>query len=122
MSAETTAAQEVDYDGLLFHPTGACPDDDVFTGEYHQVGDLVWAEIAGPPVRMGRLVGTVAADGTIDAGYSQVMDDGEVVSGRVLSSPTRLPDGRIRLAEHWRRSDGSSGVSYIDSEPAAPGS
>jgi hypothetical protein len=70
---------------------------------------------------MGRLVGTVGADGTIDAGYAQVMDDGEVVSGRVLSRPSRLPDDRIRLAEHWRRSDGSSGVSYIDSEPAAPG-
>jgi hypothetical protein len=39
----------------------------VFTGEYHQVGDLVCAEIAGPPVRMGRLlVGTVGVDGTID--------------------------------------------------------
>ena len=111
-----SAAQVVDYDGLLFHPIGAGPTDDVFTGAYHQVGDLVWAEIAGPPVRIGRLVDTVGADGTIDAGYTQVMDDGEVVSGRVLSRPTRLPDGRIRLAEHWRRNDGSSGVSYIDSE------
>lgn len=116
MSTGMTAGEVVDYDGLLFHPTGAGPGDAVFTGSYHQVGHLVWAEIAGPPVRMGRLVGTVAADGTIDAGYAQVMDDGEVVSGRVVSRPTRLPDGRIRLAEHWRRSDGSSGVSYIDSE------
>jgi hypothetical protein len=116
MTAGTSAAQVVDYDGLLFHPAGAGAADDVFTGEYHQVGDLVWADIAGPPVRMGRLVGTVAPDGTIDAGYAQVMDDGEVVSGRVVSRPTRLADGRIRLAEHWRRSDGSSGVSYIESE------
>jgi hypothetical protein len=31
-----------------------------------------------------------------------------------VSTPDRLTDGRVRLTEHWRRLDGSSGVSQIE--------
>jgi hypothetical protein len=107
----------VNYDGLVFHPIDAEPvDGKITTGRYHQNGELVWAEITGPKVRIGRLVGSVSAQGVISASYSQVMADGGIVAGLVVSTPTTLPDGRVRLAENWRRIDGSSGVSYIDSE------
>jgi len=39
---------------------------------------------------------------------------GETVAGVCVSTPTLLPDGRVRLTEHWRRLDGSSGVSHIE--------
>lgn len=109
---------EVNYDGRVFHPIGAVPvDGEITTGVYHQDGDLVWAEIKGPSVRVGRLVGSVAADGAINAAYSQVMADGEVIAGRVVSRPTVLPDGRVHLSESWQRIDGSSGASCIE-EPS----
>ena len=109
------------YDGRVFHPadTGggadaAQPPGERPTGRYHQDGELVWADFSGGSLRVGRLVGVAAPDGTIDAAYCQVMADGEVVAGRCVSRPTPLPGGRIRLAEHWVRHDGSTGVSYID--------
>jgi hypothetical protein len=83
-------------------------------GHYHQQDDLVWAEFGGGPVRTGRLVGVRDGAGVIEAAYCQIMADGEVAAGRCTSIPTVLPDGRVRLTEHWRRVDGSSGVSEIE--------
>ncbi|GAA2038415.1 hypothetical protein GCM10009839_44950 [Catenulispora yoronensis] len=109
-----------DYDGIRFraedHPTTA-PHAAAGTptiGHYHQNGDLVWAEFGGGRLRTGRLVGTTRPDGTIDAAYCQLALDGTMVAGTVVSTPERLPDGRIRLVEDWRRADGSTGVSVIE--------
>jgi hypothetical protein len=102
------------YDGLVVRPER--PDGAI--GRYHQEGTLVWAEFTGGRVRTGRLVGTCSADGTINAAYCQVMTDGRVISGTCVSTPDRLADGRLRLTERWRRSDGSIGVSRIEEVPA----
>lgn len=110
----------INYDGRRFRSLGAgrlgaalaVP-----TGYYHQDGDLVWVEIVGGPVRIGRLVGRCRPDGTIDAGYCQLMTGGEVVAGTCVSTPTVLDDGRVQLQERWQRIDGSSGVSWIEEVP-----
>ena len=110
---------EIGYDGRVFRSTetgGATGEAPV--GHYHQQGDLVWAEFSGAHLRTGRLVGTRRPDGTIDAAYCQVTGTGTAIAGTVVSTPTVLPDGRIRLAERWRRADGSTGVSYIEEVPA----
>lgn len=117
-----TVTESFDYDGVLFGAPDA-PDEHA-VGRYHQVEDLVTVEITGGRVRAGHLVGTVDRAGVITAAYAQLMLDGETVAGQVRSVPSRLPDGRIMLTEHWRRSDGSSGVSSIVSlnrAPADPG-
>ena len=105
----------IDYDGRRFRP--ADPDAAPAEGLYFQDGDLVWAEFTGTRVRAGRLVGTCRADGTIDAAYSMVTVDGEYVAGTCTSTPTVLDDGRIRLAEAWRRMDGSAGISHVVESP-----
>ena len=105
------------YDGRRFRPVGAVPDPsgaEPSVGHYHQSGDLVWAEFSGTAVRTGRLVGTCGPDGVLDAAYCYVTAAGETVSGTFTGTPTVLADGRIRLTEHWRRADGSSGVSEIE--------
>ncbi len=109
------------YDGRLFGPAEPVPGSVI--GHYRQRDELVWAEFAGDRVRTGRLVGVRDAAGVIDAGYCQIMADGEVVAGRCRSTPTVLPDGRLRLTEHWRRADGSSGVSQIEelADPVSAG-
>jgi hypothetical protein len=103
----------VEYDGRVFEPVGQ-PAGEHAVGRYSQDGALVWAELSGAHLRTGRLVGRRDADGTIDAGYCQVMADGRVVAGRCVSTPTVLPDGRLRLTEHWRRCDGTTGISLIE--------
>lgn len=115
----------IDYDGrwfgLVADPLAPVDPHDRPFGQYHQDGSLVWAEFyAGGRLRSGRLVGLGRPDGTIDAGYCLLTVDGEVVTGRVHSVPEVLPDGRIRLADHYRRLDGSTGVSYIEELPRPP--
>jgi hypothetical protein len=119
-SPEQLAAVPVSYGERHFRPVGDEPGPDgrwPSVGHYHQDGDLVWAEFSGSAVRAGRLVGSCRPDGIIDAAYCMVTADGEVLSGGCVSSPERLPDGRIRLVEQWRRLDGASGVSQIEEIP-----
>jgi hypothetical protein len=104
----------VGYDGRVFAPVDFEGAGEAPTGHYSQDGELVWAEFSGAHVRAGRLVGRVGADGTIDAAYCQVTADGRVLAGRCVSTPSMLPDGRLRLTERWRRCDGTTGVSQID--------
>jgi len=104
----------VGYDGRVFAPVDFEGADEAPTGRYSQDGDLVWAEFSGAYVRAGRLVGRRGADGTIDAAYCQITVDGRVLAGRCVSTPSLLPDGRLRLTERWRRCDGTTGVSQID--------
>lgn len=103
----------VDLAGRRFAPAGStgAPSS---VGRYHQDGDTVWADFAGPTVRAGRLVGTRRPDGVIDAAYCYVTADGAAVAGTCESTPEVLADGRVRLTERWRRMDGSSGVSVIE--------
>jgi hypothetical protein len=110
-------ADTPNYQGRLFGPSDPVPGS--VLGHYFQQDDLVWAEFSGGRVRTGRLVGVRDQAGVIDAAYCQIMADGAVVAGRCLSTPTVLPDGRIRLAEQWHRADGSTGVSYIEELPPA---
>lgn len=111
----------VDYDGRRFSPVGRqegrLGGADVPVGHYHQDGDLVWAEFAGGGVLAGRLVGRCRPDGVIDATYCMVRAGGETVAGAVVSTPTMLDDGRVRLSERWRRLDGSTGISHIEQIP-----
>jgi hypothetical protein len=103
----------VDYSGRRFAPAGSTGTP-TSVGRYHQDGDSVWAEFAGPAVRVGRLVGTRRPDGVIDASYCYVTAAGAAVAGTCESTPEVLADGRVRLIERWRRMDGSSGVSVIE--------
>jgi hypothetical protein len=115
----------INYDGRSFRSSAAetaTAGGQGPTGHFHQDGGEVWAEFAGGKVVRGRWVGTCAPDGTLEFAYCQLLADGEVVAGLCTSKPEILDDGRIRLAEHWRRFDRtrSTGISYIE-EVAGPG-
>jgi hypothetical protein len=111
----------IDYDGRRFVSSAAetAGAGDFPVARYAQRGDLVWAEFAGGRVRAGRLVGVAAPNGVLRLAYCQVLTDGAMVAGECVSTPTVLPDGRLRLEERWRRADGSTGVSVIEELPAA---
>ncbi|MFL6130014.1 MAG: hypothetical protein ACJ73E_13235 [Mycobacteriales bacterium] len=109
------AGGPVQYGGRRFRPVGEPAGADASAvGRYHQDGDLVWAEFSGAAVRAGRLVGTRGPDGALDAAYCFLTASGEPVAGACRTTPEVLADGRLRLTEHWRRLDGSTGVSRIE--------
>jgi hypothetical protein len=108
------SAMTSSYDGRRFAPAGTALTPGGALAAWSQDGDTVTARFAGGPLRTGFLVGTVGDGGVVDAAYCQVLADGTVQAGRCLSTPEHLPDGRLRLREEWRRTDGDAGVSLID--------
>lgn len=87
---------------------------------YHQQDKLVWAEYAGGSIVKGFLIAVVQPDNSLDMRYEHVNTQGELMTGRCLSTPELLPDGRIRLHEQWQWTSGdqSSGQSVIEEIPA----
>ncbi len=83
---------------------------------YHQEGGVVWAEYRGGSVVKGFLVAKVLTDGELDMVYQHLNTDGDFRTGVCRSTPEVLPDGRIRLHERWRwtNGDGSEGTSVIE--------
>ena len=109
----------VGYDGRRFRSvenssTGEVGPETVF--DYRQREDLIWATYEGGAVRFGTLVGTVDAQGRLDARYAHVNGAGELMTGECRTTPERLPDGRLRLHEEWRWTSGdrSSGTSVVE--------
>jgi hypothetical protein len=91
----------INYDGRRFRVAGSGPDGP--SAVYRQSGDLLWAEFGGGHARRGSLTGVVHADGTLEFGYTMVVDSGEVICGRCTSTPHTGEDGRILLHEKWER-------------------
>jgi len=75
---------------------------------FAQEGSTVWARYAGGAVELGYLVGSVTSGGFVFR-YSQVDRRGEVHGGRSVCDIALLPDGRVRLLEHfsWESREGS---------------
>lgn len=100
-SVENTANGEVSGDTLF---------------QYHQDGDIVWATYKGGSVHFGVLVAKVLDDDHLEVSYSHVNIHGEIQTGICHSFPEVLPDGRLRLYEHWQWTSGdeSKGKSIVE--------
>jgi hypothetical protein len=83
---------------------------------YHQKEDVVWAEYSGGEIVQGTLIAKCDERGNLDMRYQHINRNGELMTGKCLSSPEVLPDGRIRLHEKWQWTCGdlSSGESVIE--------
>lgn len=103
---------EIDYDGRRFRPVENSAGGEVDGGtlfHYRQRGNVVWATYEGGGIRWGTLVATVDDRGRLDMRYAHVNDAGELMTGVCASTPEALPDGRLRLHEHWRWTSGGGG-------------
>jgi hypothetical protein len=110
---------EINYDNRRFagvsnSETGEVSPETIF--HYHQQGDIVWATYAGGSIRFGTLVATMNADGSLEMRYQHVNQGGDLCTGRCVSTPEVLPDGRYRLHESWQWTSGdlSSGHSIVE--------
>jgi hypothetical protein len=94
--------------------SGEISDDFVFL--YHQEGNVLSCEYAGGEIKEGRIVGSVDDEGVITFSYRQTNSKGQERSGICVSTPEILPDGRIRLHESWRWTDGdqSTGSTVLE--------
>jgi len=103
---------DIDYNNRNFRsiensPGGDVDGDTLF--EYRQKGDIVWATYEGSAVAFGTLTARVLPDGQLDMRYQHVAADGLIRTGRCLSTPEILLDGRVRLHERWRWTKGGEG-------------
>ena len=85
---------------------------------YKHIGNIVFADYSGGAIQYGHLLGIVSEYGTIDMRYHQVNALGEIMTGKCISTPEILPDGRIRLYEvwEWTSGDKSKGTSIIEEQ------
>jgi hypothetical protein len=102
----------VNYEGRSFRSIansdgGDAGGDTVFL--YHQEGELVWATYSGGAVSWGTLLARVDGAGNLDMRYQHLGSDGAFKAGRCQSRPEVLPDGRLRLHERWRWTEGAAG-------------
>lgn len=114
----------MNYDGRKFvsvknSGTGEVGAETIF--HYHQKENVVWAEYGGGEIMRGTLIAICNEAGELDMRYQHINKKGELMTGKCLSSPEVLPDGRIRLQEKWQwtcgdRSAGESVIEEITSE------
>jgi hypothetical protein len=109
-------------EGKVFRSVANTENGDVGAGtvfHYRQNGDIVTADYSGGGIVAGHLIARVLAGGQLDMRYHHLNDKGEFMLGTCLSTPERLPDGRLRFKEKWQwlSGDMSSGSSEIEEIP-----
>lgn len=83
---------------------------------YQQTGNIITATYAGGQIKQGNLIGKVNTQGQIEMRYQHLNQALEFMTGRCVSTPEVLPNGKIRLHEKWQwtSGDGSEGESVIE--------
>jgi Domain of unknown function (DUF3291) len=117
--SEASVAAPFSYDGRRFRnrsnsPNGTCSPETEF--HYHQSASRVWATYAGGQVRFGSLMAVADPEGVLDVRYHHVDSAGEFRTGKCVSQPEILEDGRLRVHERWQWTNGdqSSGHAIIE--------
>jgi hypothetical protein len=110
---------KINYDKRIFKSvknseTGEVSGETTFY--YHQTGDLVWAEYAGGEIVFGSLIAKVLADSSLEMRYQHLNSKGELMTGKCVSAPEILENGKICLHEKWQWTSGdfSKGESVVE--------
>ncbi|MEC1525388.1 n-acetylglutamate synthase [Neobacillus niacini] len=84
--------------------------------QYKQEGSIISATYSGGEIIQGTLIGLVMENGSLEFRYNHVNSKDELRGGKCISTPTILPDGRIRLYEKWKWHDAEAteGSSIIE--------
>jgi hypothetical protein len=109
----------INYNNKYFRPVsnsqnGETSNDTIF--HYLQEDNIVMAEYAGGKIVKGQLIGIADPEGKLNFRYQQVNQSGEFMTGKGISVPEQMPDGKIRLHEQWQWTSGdlSHGNSIIE--------
>lgn len=87
--------------------------------DYHQAGEVIWADYHGGEIVRGHLIGRMLTTGQLDFRYHHLNRDGELKVGTCRSKPEVAADGRIGYQETWQwmsgdRSKGNSKIVEVD--------
>lgn len=84
--------------------------------KYHQNGDIIWAEYNGGDIVKGFLIGLCDDKNNLHFTYQHINENNEIRTGRCMSTPEILPNGKIRMFEQWKwtNGDNSTGESIIE--------
>ncbi len=109
----------INYDGRRFRMVStATGDTEAVAGtvfDYSQQGNVVTCRYAGGSVHVGLMHGHCDADGVLTIRFQHRYTDGRWMSGKGVSKPQVLPDGRIRLLETYEVFDtGDIGESVVE--------
>ncbi len=109
----------INYNNKIFRPiqntdNGETSSDTIF--HYQQIGNMLTSVYKGGKIIYGHLIGLVDEDGCIEMRYHQINDKNELMTGKCISKPEILINGKIRLHENWEWTSGdcSSGSSIIE--------
>lgn len=82
--------------------------------EYHQKGEVVWADYSGGEIILGHLIGRFE-NGKLSMKYHHLNQNNELMAGECISIPELLDDGRLKFTESWQwyTGDQSTGESEI---------
>ena len=83
---------------------------------YRQNGPVVMAEYGGGAIKSGNLLGRIDSSGVITMTYQHFNVANELRTGRCVSTPEILPNGKLRYHESWEWTGGleGSGASIIE--------
>lgn len=120
-----TESGQIDYDGRRFRSVENSASGDVDAATvfvYRQTGAVVWGTYEGGAIRFGTLLATVEDDASLRMHYQHFTVTGEFKAGACVSRPERLADGRLRLHETWRWTEGGrgSGTSVVEEIAVVP--
>lgn len=95
-------------------PNGESSDSTVF--HYCQEEDIIYASYFGGEIQRGHLLGKEDSIGRIQMVYHHINTKGEIRTGKCDSEPYFTEDGKLRLKEVWKWTNGdqSSGISEIE--------
>ena len=111
----------MNYNGKIFKPIKTTKSSETSNHtifNYKQSGNILSSDYSGGNIKQGHLIGIVAEDGTIDMRYHQVNLNGDLMTGRCISKPEILSNGKIRLHEKWQWTSGnkSKGESIVEEQ------
>jgi hypothetical protein len=110
---------KINYDNRIFKSvqnseTGEVSAETTFY--YHQKENLVWAEYAGGEIVFGTLLAKVLENNSLEMRYQHLNKKGGLMTGKCVSAPEIMENGKIRLYENWQWTSGdfSKGASVVE--------
>ena len=109
----------IDYNNKIFRSlntskNGEVNSDTVFY--YRQNKNIVTAIYSGGNILSGQLIAIADANGVLNMHYHHINSSNEPKSGKCISTPEILENGKIRLLEKWQwtSGDNSTGESVVE--------
>jgi len=109
---------KINYNNKFFSSVSNTDNGEVSSGttfHYHQNKDMIWAEYNGGDIVKGFLIGLCDDKSNLNFTYQHINDNNEIRTGKCMSTPEILPNGKIRLLEQWQwtNGDNTTGQSII---------